>query len=478
MKRVLAAIALIAVLVAIIRFEFAAGGERTVAADLPVQRVSSNATNTVGLEAPAEPDANAELAQRVAVATTESEAIPGEIVVIEVLAQNSAGVPLEGVSVTFEYLPEGHAYKRAGSFQARSGRAKLPPTSIDVESSEFAVFTWTDNLGLARFRLLKSAPKDLPARLELGWALSNKIEPLSAPLLGGRVLVTMPAGAQLGVHVTDTLGQPAAGASITAAPTGTQAFIATAGVFKSYEPQAADSNGFAVFDDLPGGEYELFASSSNPVATARQTVKLELSERRVVELRLEPPPILELCIAGTVCDEAGEPLSMAELHVRVDGGESVSVVSNRSGEFSYQCAKGSYVEVRAGDGLWDDDFLPRLQRVPFGTEDFRVRRVRKLDWTPLELAILDATTNLAVSPERLSCRRYRAISPQVATDFSVQREGRTMLLLKQHDDWHLVLEAVGYEPQDIALSGLVTLTSADSALVIKLQRSADYTDDK
>ena len=156
----------------------------------------------------------------------------------------------------------------------------------------------------------------------------------------------------------------------------------------------------------------------------------------------------------------------------------MSVVSNRSGEFSYKCAKGSYVEVRAGDGLWDDDFSPRLQRVPFGTEDFRVRRVRKLVWTPLELVILDATTDLPVSPERLSGRRYRMVAPQVSMDFPIQNKERTVVLLKDHDDWHLVLEAVGYVSEDIALSGLTTLTSAGSTLVVKLQRSADYTYDK
>ena len=108
----------------------------------------------------------------------------------------------------------------------------------------------------------------------------------------------------------------------------------------------------------------------------------------------------------------------------------------------------------------------------------QVRRVRKVDWTPLELVILDATTGLPVKPERLSGRRYRAISPQTSTDFVIQREGHASLLLKGHDDWHLVLEGVGYVRQDIALAGSVTLSAAGSTLEVKLQRSADYADDK
>ncbi|MEO6710256.1 MAG: hypothetical protein ABI054_10720 [Planctomycetota bacterium] len=434
-------------------------------AELLTPLVAESSASRVAV-APAEATqvaANAGLTAAASAATAPTLVDTADLAVIEVIAQDEQGQPLGQVQVNCRLSPD--AIPRIGDrldgdrlipFVTRNEREAGAPDRV-FRLSELSA--WTTSDGHAEFRIQGGSKVAWPVQILLTKEKLYAKRALQPPLVSTRIVATMILRGRVEVSLFDATGRPVQGAYVDTIP--------------SMLPVRSDERGVAVFDELVDGEYEFKWFNKAPGTTQSQSLQIEMGKRYFVELRMPTAAEVPVAVSGMVVDESGNPLPKVQLRARVDGGEPAIIHSNDAGAFSHSCAAGREVELTLGGGMWDDDYAPSSSRVPFGTKDLRFQRTRTLEVISVEFEVLDATSGEAIKPI-LNGKRYRAGRPTEIAGFSFANKGNTTLLFRDHADWHVVISAFGYLPQDLTLAHALQRDRDHGKLAVRLERGPDY----
>lgn len=396
------------------------------------------------------------------------------ITVLEVQAVDRAGHPLADISV--EFLIDLPAKPRnVSEYPVKTGGGIKHRSKADVSEDGMIRILWTDSNGLASFRLLEPRLSSQRVRLSLRGSKTAAQRILEPPLASTRVSITLQACPRVEVTVLDESLRPRPGCYVDVrswhGKNTDEAGQWRGSVLKFAKTDAA---GLAVFDDLLPDEYAFCFDDPRSGTTSHELVHAELDGRYFVQLGSLSDPTKRACVSGWVIDEAGNPLPNIAVRLSIDAGPIASVRSDESGQFAYLCQAGREVELSVGGGMWDDDFEPSTLRVPFGTKDVRLRRVHQVEVISVEFVCLDATTGEVVPSKRLSGTRYRAGAPKDSASFIFVHKGRTSLIFRARDDWHVIINGRGYISQDIALADAMTHGPDGDRVVLRLQRTPRY----
>jgi hypothetical protein len=298
---------------------------------------------------------------------------------------------------------------------------------------------------------------------------------LKMPLVSERVVVTLQPFARVEVTLLDASGQPINGGFVdvkrTSIPVRSGAGPARTLFGNGF--QKTDERGLAVFDQLEDAEFEFSSLDKRSGTALRETIRVELGRRYQIQLRCTPRQ-MPVCVAGIVFDEVGKPLPKVQVRLSVDGAEQISVFSDEQGRFVQLLREGREVDLTLGGGMWDDEYEPSSLRVPFGTDDLHIHRKRVIEVISVKFDCLDATTGELIGAQRLTGVRYRAGRPQERSQFTFNAKGHTSLIFRDHADWRVIITALGYERQDVALAEQLQRGADENRLVLRFQRTADF----
>jgi len=414
--------------------------------------------------------ADAEDSQRMSVSAP-APAAAAAPTVIEVIAQDGDGRPVERANAWIQFGTTPGLLFPVGSLS----NALRAPSALDVRQGQLPSHAQTDAAGSVRFGLLEPSLLLQQAHITVRGGKSIATATLNAPLGSTRLVMILIPCARVEVSVLTALQRPLAGAYVDIATVSELDLLpAAARTTSDHNFRVSDELGRVVFDELQEGEYEFSCRDKSTAASARQRLAVQLGSRHFLELRLAAESASRAAVAGVVVDESGAALPKIRLRVQVDAAEAVMVTSNEQGEFGYFCADGREVAVEVGGGLWEDDFEPQPLRVPFGTSNVRLRRAKQLEHICVEMTCLDGSTGEAIGGLPAAGSRYRASAPLETASFHFDAKGRRSLMFKARDDWHVTIDALGFEHEDIALAEAMLPSPNGFAVTVRLRRSPDY----
>ena len=242
------------------------------------------------------------------------------------------------------------------------------------------------------------------------------------------------------VRVVNAVGEPIAGANVTATSTMYGALVALGPMEKqpggTVVRAATDVKGIAVFEKLPPQSYDVFAEAEGFTFEVEQRYLVQKDTQAVITLRMEPGQSID----GQVLDAAGKPVAKAKVGGLRWGNFTMnpSTTTDDEGKFALTgLSGGNYMLFAIHVDVGQKD----MQNVAAGTKDL----VITLDaGSEMALKVTDAATgapvkSFAVRPFRLQPFAY-LYSPHVdvTTEDGVWRQRMAP------QSWGVEVSAKGY----------------------------------
>jgi len=321
-------------------------------------------------------------------------------------------------------------------------------------------FELADGSGCARFALPGDPPEGRLFELEaeLGGLEVSDLSAFVAPLAPRPRRLELYSGGTLRVRCTNERGEGLPGVSL---------WLASSDPLRAPRGRAGDTDaaGECAFAPLSSGCWSVRAVHPLTGESLLRECDLARGAERTLVLRLSLAN-LQSGLAGIVLDEHEQPLEGVALRVRNGNGALVTIESRAGGRFEYWGQPSAGIELDAGPGFLDDEFVPAHLELPFGTGGLVLRRAAHDEPLSYALEVVARGSRARLHGARLALwtdeplHSEQAFSaPNGVTQIAVPRRGRV----------HYSAEAPGYRRARGELAERVQGRTG-SVLAIELER--------
>ncbi|MEQ1895373.1 MAG: carboxypeptidase-like regulatory domain-containing protein, partial [Planctomycetota bacterium] len=181
----------------------------------------------------------------------------------------------------------------------------------------------------------------------------------------------------------------------------------------------------------------------------------------------------ELVAAGTILDEAGEPLGGIDVQAESERGYAFyrSTRSGEDGSFELRAEVGlapEFLRVGCEVGVFLQAFEPAAVLVQRGTRGLRFQGLEIPEELPLSIVVLGADTH--APPADAQVVFFRAGAPEDFDSYHA-RDGVVRESILAHEDLRILARAVGYLERRVAVSELSEpVRRGEAPLVLELER--------
>jgi hypothetical protein len=229
-------------------------------------------------------------------------------------------------------------------------------------------FELADGSGRARFALPGDPPDGRLFEMEAELAGHEVSDALAfvAPLAPRPWQLDLYAGGTLRVRCTSDRGEPLSGVSL---------WLASSDPARAPRGRAGDTDvhGECVFGALASGCWSVRAVHPLTGESLLRECDLPRGAERTLALRLSLANLLP-GVNGVVLDEHDQPLEGVAIRVRNGNEAPLTIESRAGGRFEFWGQPSAGIEISAGPGFQDDDYLPARLELPFGTGGLVLRR--------------------------------------------------------------------------------------------------------
>jgi hypothetical protein len=321
-------------------------------------------------------------------------------------------------------------------------------------------FELSDSAGCARFGLPGDPPEGRLYELEaeLGGLEVSDLSAFAAPLAPRPLRLELYTGGTLRVRCTNERGEGLPGVSL---------WLASSDPLRAPRGRAGDTDaqGECAFAPLASGCWSVRAVHPLTGESLLRECDLARGAERSLVLRLSLAN-LQSGLSGIVLDEHEQPLEGVALRVRNGNAAPVSIESRAGGRFEYWGQPSAGIELDAGPGFLDDEFVPAHLELPFGTGGLVLRRAAHDEPLSYAVEVLARGSRARLGGARLllwtdePLRSEQAFSaPSGVTQIAVPRRSRV----------HYSAEAPGYRRARGELAERIEKRTG-SVLAIELER--------
>ncbi|MBK7643892.1 MAG: hypothetical protein IPJ19_12740 [Planctomycetes bacterium] len=307
-------------------------------------------------------------------------------------------------------------------------------------------FQLADAHGRARFALAGEPPEGRLFELEAefsGGEVSDALA-LTAPLVPRPNRLDLYTGGSLTVRCTNDRGEPLAGVSL---------WLASADPSRAPRGRVGDTDasGEFRFAPLASGCWSVHAVHPLTGESVLGECDLPRGAQRTLGLQLGLAN-LQPGVRGVVLDELDRPLGGVPIRVRNGNSAPVTIQSGAEGRFEYWGLASAGIELSAGPGFLDDDFVPPRMEVPFGTSGVQIRRAGHDE--PLSYAVECVSRDTG---ERVGDATLRLLTEEpLATEQRFSAPGGvTQILVPRSRHVLYAVEAAGYKAAQGELSDAI-----------------------
>jgi hypothetical protein len=296
-------------------------------------------------------------------------------------------------------------------------------------------FEVADGSGRAHFALPGDPPEGRLFELEAelaGREISDVLA-FAAPLAPRPWRLDLYSGGTLRVRCTSDRGEPLAGVSL---------WLSSSDPLRAPRGRAGDTDvqGECAFTPLSSGCWTVRAV--HPLTGESRLAECDLPRgaERTLALRLSLAN-LQQGASGCVLDEHDRPLEGVAIRVRNGNEAPVTIESRAGGRFEFWGQPSAGIELGAGPGFLDDDYLPARLELPFGTGGVVLRRAGHEEPLSYAVEIVSRTGG-----ERLRAARLRLWSeePLPAEESYSAESGVTQIQVPRTRRVRWSAEAPGY----------------------------------